>query len=145
MSIMFRIDHEYCQKRLSAYIDGNTAVRSRHRISRHLDSCPSCYSDFVRLHAQQRELESGFWAFGSPPALALDNLWTTIQSRTQSDAAFRLPRRIWIQIATLAVLIVFLLPILAAETPSNAGTVTLPSPRTVALEATPGCNWRVSA
>jgi anti-sigma factor RsiW len=41
-SLRFRRDHRFTAGHLSAYVDGDLAVRPRARIARHVPECPEC-------------------------------------------------------------------------------------------------------
>ncbi len=78
---MFRLKYRYCKARMTAYLNGELAPRSRQRMARYIDECPDCYTEYQRQRALVQDLKGYVPAVGRPQSGQLDRMWANIQSQ----------------------------------------------------------------
>ena len=71
MFTRFARDHRWTPRHLSAYLDGDLAVRARARLDRHVAECPECRGALHSLHRMLVRLERQPAPDGQPEPRAL--------------------------------------------------------------------------
>jgi anti-sigma factor RsiW len=77
---MWNFNCRYCRAHLQAYIDGELSLKSRRRVSQHLDRCPACYSIYVQQRDLSRELRQSIPMVGQRGVPDFKQMWGAIQA-----------------------------------------------------------------
>jgi hypothetical protein len=103
-----RIDHQYVEERLSAFLDGQLPAKEDQAVRRHLDSCPACR---WQLSTLQQTVQ---WT-GELPTIPVPRVFTlpaSVQEKRSPGILAPRPRRSFVPLlqgatALIAVLLVF--------------------------------------
>ncbi|NDJ60114.1 MAG: zf-HC2 domain-containing protein [Chloroflexi bacterium] len=70
----------HCRSHLIGYINRELTPAARRRVAEHLDSCPACYSVYLRKRDAAHELANGLTLIGRSDAPQLGDIWNAVQS-----------------------------------------------------------------
>jgi anti-sigma factor RsiW len=130
--------YQYCKARMIAFLHGELPPGSRRRVAQYIDEYPRCYAEYVRQRSLQHELGHRLPSLGQPTPDQLERIWAGIQEemrpapRRKSQPAFVARYGL----ATLALVMVLLIPLLLGSVDGPPITVTQPRPADLATEAT---------
>jgi anti-sigma factor RsiW len=128
----------YCKSRLTAYIQGELAPKSRRRIARHLDECSSCYMEYVRQRDLSDQLAVRVPVIGQPKAPQLQKIWAGIQADMQPPkrtARRRYPYQARYGLVALAMVLVLLVPLILGNRNVPFSVPSQPAPPTAVTQA----------
>jgi anti-sigma factor RsiW len=127
----------YCKARMIAFLHGELPPGSRRRVARYIDECPKCYAEYVRQRSLQHELAHRLPSLGQPNPDQLDRIWAGIQAEMQ-PAPRHTPLAYIARygLATLALVMALLVPLLIGGLDGPQITVTQPRPADLATEVT---------
>ena len=126
---MFRFKFRYCEARMVAFLNGELSAKARGRMARYIDECPDCFAEYVRQRDLHNELKRCLPGFGQPRPPQLNRIWGAVQEEMQTSPTPHLPWHIRYGLATLALLLVLLLPVaLLGDNVASAAMVTQPTP-----------------
>jgi anti-sigma factor RsiW len=121
---------------LSAYVHGELAPHLRLRVTRHLDSCDSCYAALCRERDLTRTLADQLPAFGAPQPDQLARLLPDILAETVPQTPPS-PRLSGMAVAmVLSLVLVIMVPALMMPRVSVVAAPDQPAPYMIAATAT---------
>jgi anti-sigma factor RsiW len=82
MSVLGTDDHQWSQRHLSHYAEGDLAPRARRRLDRHAAGCPDCGRGLRAVRALRRVLAAG----GGDPVRAPASILDRARAAHRADA-----------------------------------------------------------
>jgi len=129
--------YHYCKSRLVAFLNGELPPHARRRVARYIDECPDCYEEYMRQRELQYQLKADMPYLGQPGVGQLDRLWSRIQADMQPPRTRPIRFRMRYGLATMALVLVLMLPMVFDNSHVSQAAITQPAPpRAGAVEAT---------
>jgi anti-sigma factor RsiW len=100
-----------CRAEIPAYIHRELTPRRRQRVHLHLNGCAACYTLYLHMRDQDRELAAALPRLGAADAPQLAHIWRGIQNEMRPKTrTHSLKRRMRYSLAVTAMAVALLLP-----------------------------------